>query len=157
MKKKLNPLPLLPAAAAASMLLLGCGGRPADGAVRVKDVWVRLPAGTKQPGAAYFRMEAGSEGTRLTGVSSPLVRSIELHESRTEKGRSGMRRQKEVEFPSRGELVFEPGGRHAMLFGINPRIEAGDRIPLTFSFNVAPPMTVEAEVRDAAGERHEAR
>ena len=62
-----------------------------------------------------------------------------------------MKRRKEVEFPSRGELVFEPGGRHAMLFGLSPKVKAGDRIPLTFSFNVAPPVTVDAEVRGAGG------
>jgi copper(I)-binding protein len=39
-----------------------------------------------------------------------------------------------------------------MLFGIGPSVKAGDRIPITFSFNVAPPITVEAEVR-AAGDQ----
>ena len=63
-----------------------------------------------------------------------------------------MKQRKEIEFPSRGELVFEPDGRHAMLFGIDPRVKAGDRIPLTFSFNVAPPITVEAQVLAAGDE-----
>jgi hypothetical protein len=63
-----------------------------------------------------------------------------------------MKQHKEIEFPSRGELVFEPGGRHAMLFGISPKVKPGDRIALTFSFNVAPPITVEAQVVAAGGE-----
>jgi len=135
-----------------TMLLAGCHRPPPDGTVRVSDVWVRLPAAKSRPGGAYFRMEAGSEGTRLVGLSSPSVRWIELHETSMTGSKTKMKERKEVEFPSRGELVFEPGGRHAMLFGINARVKAGDRIPLTFSFNVAPPITVEAEVLAAGDE-----
>jgi copper(I)-binding protein len=140
------------AALAGTLLLAGCDRPPPDGTVVVSDVWVRLPAAKSRPGGAYFRMEAGSEGTRLMGVSSPSVRWIELHETETTGNRTKMKQRKEVEFPSRGELVFEPGGRHAMLFGINSKVKAGDRIPLTFSFNVAPPITVEAQVLAAGDE-----
>ncbi|HYJ83054.1 MAG TPA: copper chaperone PCu(A)C [Allosphingosinicella sp.] len=150
MKKMLESHVFVALAAAAA--LAGCDRPPADGTVRVSDVWVRLPAARSRPGGAYFTMEAGSEGTRLVGVSSPSVRWIELHETSTNGGKTRMKQRKDVEFPSRGELVFEPGGRHAMLFGINPRVKAGDRIPLTFSFNVAPPITVEAQVRAAGDE-----
>lgn len=137
---------------AGTILLTGCDRPPADGTVRVSQVWVRLPAAKDRPGAAYFRLEAGSEGTRLLGVSSPAVRWVELHETVTSGTSATMKRRTEFEFPSRGELVFEPGGRHAMLFGIDPKLKAGDRVPLTFSFNVAPPITVDAEVRAAGDE-----
>jgi hypothetical protein len=140
------------AALAAAAILAGCDRPPPDGSVRVNDVWVRLPAAKSRPGGAYFRMEAGSEGTRLVGVSSPSVRWIELHETSMSGGKTKMKQHKEIEFPSRGELVFEPGGRHAMLFGISSKVKAGDKIPLTFSFNVAPPITVEAPVVAAAEE-----
>jgi copper(I)-binding protein len=49
-------------------------------------------------------------------------------------------------------LEFAPGGKHAMLFGIDPRIRAGHRVPLTFSFEPAPAVTVEAEVRAFGGD-----
>ena len=139
------------ASGAALLLLASCRNPPPDGTVRVSEAWVRLPAAGKRPAAAYFRLEAGSEGTRLLGVSTPAARWVELHESRTENGVVRMRRKKELEFPAQGQLVFEPGGRHAMLFGFNPKLKAGDIVPLTFSFNVAPPVTVEAEVRPAPG------
>ena len=143
------------AALAAAGLLGGCDRPPPDGTVRVSHAWVRLPAAKSRPGGAYFRLEAGSEGTRLVGVSSPAVRWIELHETEMKDGTARMKRRKEVEFPSRGELVFEPGGLHAMLFGVDPKVKAGDRIPVTFSFNVAPPVTVEAEVRGAGDDGHD--
>ncbi|MGA9580662.1 MAG: copper chaperone PCu(A)C [Allosphingosinicella sp.] len=150
MKKMLECL--LFASLAGTLLLAGCDRPPPDGTVRVSDAWVRLPAARNRPGGAYFRMEAGSEGTRLVGVSSPSVRWIELHETEMEGSKASMKRRRDVEFPSRGELVFEPGGRHLMLFGIDPKVKAGDRIAFTFSFNVAPPITVEAEVRAAGDE-----
>jgi copper(I)-binding protein len=140
------------AALAAAAMLTGCDRPPPDGTVRVSDVWVRLPAAKSRPGGAYFQMEAGSEGTRLLGVSSPSVRWVELHETEMKGSTARMKQRKEIEFPSRGELVFEPGGRHAMLFGINAKVRPGDRIPLTFSFNVAPPITIDAEVRAAGDE-----
>jgi hypothetical protein len=150
MKKRLQKGVL--AALAGAALLAGCDRPPPDGTVRVKDVWVRLPAAKDRPGGAFFRMEAGSEGTRLLGVSSPAARWIELHETQMKGSTAKMKHRKDVEFPSRGELVFEPGGRHAMLFGLSPKLKPGDRIALTFSFNVAPPVTVEADVRGPADE-----
>ena len=140
---------------AALLVLGGCdpGGR--GGEVRVSEAWVRLPAAKNQPGAAYFRIEGGAEGARLVGVSSPLVRWVELHETVETNGTTRMRPRKEFDFPSRGPLLFEPGGRHAMLSGMNKTVVAGSTIPLTFSFNTAPPVTVDAEVRGPDGESHD--
>jgi copper(I)-binding protein len=154
---KTMPKSLALAAFAGLLLPAACIDPPPDGTVRVSDAWVRLPVAGKRPGAAYFRLEAGSEGTRLLGVSTPAARWVQLHESRTEKGVARMRPRKEFEFPAYGKLVFEPGGSHAMLFGLNPKLKPGDVVPLTFSFNVAPPVTVEAEVRapPGAGEARE--
>jgi copper(I)-binding protein len=145
------------AATALALCLLagGCDRPPPHGSVRVGEATVRLPAVEGQPGSAYFALEAGSEGTRLLSVSSPLVRRIELHESKMEGSVSRMKRQKDVEFPPHGKLVFEPGGRHAMLFGINSAVKAGTKLPLTFAFNVAPPVTVDAEVRALGEEGHD--
>ena len=141
------------AAAAASLLVLaGCAPEARTPEVVIEEAWVRLPATPKQPGAAYFRLKGNMEGMRLLGVTSPLVRWVELHESVEKKGMTRMERRKEVEFPSRGTLEFKPGGRHAMLFGINPSVKPGTTLPLTFSFNTAPPVTVDAEVRSASGE-----
>jgi copper(I)-binding protein len=146
------PPAILAAALASVLALTACDRPPPRGTVRINEAWVRLPAAKGRPGAAYFRLEAGSEGTRLLAVSSPYAKRIELHQTVAAGSRTTMKRSKNVEFPSRGELVFEPAGRHAMLFGINAGVQPGQKIPLTFSFNVAPPITFDAEVRSATGE-----
>jgi copper(I)-binding protein len=152
--KKMRKGHSLAAAAAVLTLLLGaCQGRPRE--PKVEEVWVRLPAVKGEQGAAYFRLEGNIEGTRLTSVTSPLIRRIELHETVVKNGVTRMEKRKEIDFPYRGALEFKPGGRHAMLFGINKAVKPGGIVPLTFSFNTAPPVTVDAEVRDASGEKHE--
>jgi copper(I)-binding protein len=144
------------AAAAVALLLGGCGERKPDG-ISVQGAWVRMPAAKGLPGAAYFRIEGGAEGTQLTGVSSPLAARVELHESMAHGAMTAMKPLRQVEFDYRGRIEFEPGGRHAMLFGLNPSVKPGRKLPLTLAFNAAPPVTVEAEVRDAAGESHAGR
>ncbi|MEA3034537.1 MAG: periplasmic copper chaperone [Sphingomonadales bacterium] len=135
------------------LLLAGCGERRPDG-IAVSKAWVRLPAVKGEAGAGYFTIEGGAEGTRLTGVSSPMASRVELHESMEQGGMSAMRPLKNVEFDYRRRIDFAPGGKHAMLFGINSAVKPGAVIPLTFAFDTAPPVTVDAEVRDAAGESH---
>ena len=152
MKKMLKGHSVGAALAAALVLLGGCQGKQRE--PKVENAWVRMPAAKGQPGAAYFRLEGNIEGTRLTSITSPLVRRIELHESVEKNGVTRMEKRKEVDFPSRGALEFEPGGRHAMLFGIHKSVKPGGTVSLTFSFNTAAPVTVDAEVRDASGEAH---
>jgi copper(I)-binding protein len=151
MKKMLQSHAFSAAAAAALMLTLSsCQERRRE--PKVEEPWVRMPAVKGQAGAAYFRLEGNIEGTRLTGITSPLVRRIELHETVEKNGVTRMEKRAEVDFPYRGALEFKPGGRHAMLFGLHRAVKPGVKIPLTFSFNTAPPVTVEAEVRSASGE-----
>jgi copper(I)-binding protein len=141
------------AVAALALLLAGCGQHKPDG-IAVSKAWVRLPAVKGEAGAAYFTIVGGPEGTRLTGISSPMASRIELHESMEHGGMSAMRALKAVDFDYRRRIEFAPGGKHAMLFGINNAVKPGASIPLTFAFDTAPPVTIDAEVRDAAGESH---
>lgn len=149
---KMHKIHNLAALAALTMAFAGCGERRPD-AIAVSKAWVRLPAVKGEAGAAYFTIEGGPEGTRLTGVSSPMASRIELHESMEHGGMSAMRALRTVEFDYRRRIAFAPGGKHAMLFGINEAVKPGASIPLTFAFDTAPPVTVDAEVRDAAGDR----
>lgn len=141
-------------AAAAAALLAGCGPGAAkkDRSIAVEHPWVRMPAVAGEAGAAYFRLNGGAEGTKLVSVSSPLIRRIELHESMTAGGASSMKKLDDVDFAYDGTIDFKPAGRHAMLFGIAANVKPGGTVPLTFAFDTAPPITVNAEVRSPAGE-----
>jgi copper(I)-binding protein len=125
----------------AFLALSGCGrGDGGPPLVRAEEVVVTLPGVAGRPGAAYFDLETNREGTRLVGIASPAARRIEMHEA-------GMRPAASFSFSPAEPLRFAPGGRHAMLFDLDPALRPGARITLTFSFDGAPPVITEAEVR----------
>lgn len=128
---------LIPAATA----LASCGGgAPEAPRVTAEHVVITLPAVAGRPGAAYFRLATNRDGTRLTGMSSPAARRIELHEA-------GMRPAASFAFSPAEPLHFAPGGRHAMLFEVDAALRPGGRVSVTFTFDGAPPVTAEAELR----------
>jgi copper(I)-binding protein len=137
-------------AAAALLMLASCGGESRQEGITVTDASVRLPAVSGRPGVAYFTIRAGSAAT-IEGVSSPLIERVELHDSRMDGNVMRMGPLQDRSIPAGGELRFEQGGRHAMLFGIDPTLKAGDRLPMTFNFGQATAVTVEAEVTGPAG------
>jgi periplasmic copper chaperone A len=119
----------------------GCGGPTSDRPeVDVEHAIVTLPAVAGRPGAAYFTLEAYRDGIRLLGVSSPRARRAEMHEA-------GMRPAAEILLPVGRRAVFAPGGRHVMLFDLDPALRPGDIVPLRFSFAGATDLTAEAEAR----------
>ena len=137
-----TPVPAL----AALLALAACGDEPAEPSATVENAVVTLPAVPGRPGAAYFTLRS-NRSVRLTGISSPQVGRIELHETMTVSGMSGMAPLRNPGVSPDAPLIFQPGGRHAMLFGIPTSVRTGQRMRLTFSFDALPPSTVEAEVR----------
>ena len=120
--------------------------------VTVEDAYVQLPAVPGRPGAAYFTLVSNNDPTRLLSVTSPRIWRIEPHTMVEDGGISRMRPLEDTTFPADRRLVFQSGGNHAMLFDIDPGLKAGDKVPLTFTFDPAPPATVEAEVRAFGGD-----
>ena len=137
---------LLPAIVA--LLLAGCGSTPT---IEVSDAVVKLSPIAGRPGVAYFTLRSGGAPMKLLAVTSPRIGRIELHES----GMSGaMMRMTPIEaadFSSDGELVFKAGGKHAMLFDVDPAVRPGGTIALTFDFDNAPDVTITAPVETVGG------
>jgi copper(I)-binding protein len=146
-----NTVPIL------AMLLLAtaCGRAPEPPSVAVERAVVTLPAVPGRPGAAYFMLRTNHDPTRLVGMDSPRVGRIELHETMEHQGMVRMAPIAEAVFSPGDPLHFAPGGGHAMLFDMDPALRVGDRIPLTFRFDPAPPVTVEAEVRGPGDAGHD--
>lgn len=140
-------------ATAALLALSGCGQPEARAPIEVVDPIVTLPVLPGRPGGAYFTLKSNSGPARLTGISSESADRIEMHGDAKSGGMSGMRPIEAADVPAGGELKFEPGRRHAMLFGLDPALKPGDEVKLVFNFDGAPPLTVEAPVR-AAGDHN---
>ncbi len=133
----------------AALALAGCGAPAAT--PRVSEAKVRLPAAPNLPAAGYFQLKGFDSMEVLTGATSPAAERIEMHLSRQENGISRMQRLEQVSLPRTGEFTFEPGAHHLMLFGLREGLQPGQTIPLTLTFQKAPPVTVEARLEAPGG------
>ena len=132
----------------------GCDNHAPKDAVEVTHASVRLPVVPGRPGAAYFTITAGSQAATLEKVTSPRVERVELHESKTVGGVMQMKALSKVDIPAGGTTTFEPGGSHAMLFGIDSGLRPGQTMLLRFHFRQSPEVDVEAQVHSATDAGH---
>ncbi len=140
-------------AAAASLAIAALGGcspkeSKKEPGPTVTDAWVRLPAVLGRPGAAYAKVIGRNDfGVKLTGVSSPKAARGELHLNVVENGRiTGMRPIANAPVFEKTTMFLQPLGAHVMLFGLAEDLKPGDTIPLTFRFDDAPAVTVDAKL-----------
>jgi len=68
------------------LLLAACHGRNSE--PKVTEAWVRLPAVSGQPAAAYFTIHGGRRDAKLMRMESALAAKTEMHASM--KGMHGM-------------------------------------------------------------------
>ncbi len=135
-------LPLISLAA-----LVACAPEP----LKVTDARIVLPAVPGRPGVAYFTIKGGVENETLIDVSSPSAVRAEIHESGNANGMMSMRRlDAGVPVPAQGKIRFEPGGKHVMLFDINPALKAGTPVRLELRFASRRTLLVDAPA-EAAG------
>jgi periplasmic copper chaperone A len=142
---------LLAALAVMSAFVLGgCDRAPV---LAVDGAWVRLSATPRGPAAAYFTVHGGPTADRLMEVSSPVVIRIEMHESMKNGSMMSMKPiAGGIEIPAGGTVDFKPGGRHLMLYYVNPGILPPRTLQLTFSFASGERIVVDATVA-RAGDR----
>lgn len=124
------------ARAAAALAVLaaaatGCGGAKQ---LTVSDAWVRLGAVKGRPAAAYFTIHGGPKPATLIAVSSDLAVRAEMHRSMANGGMASMVPLARVAILPGANVAFAPGGRHMMLFDVNPAVKPGGTMKLTFTF-----------------------
>jgi len=132
---------------AAAVLLSSCHARSED--PKIAHAWVRLAAIPGQPAAAYFTIVGGRSSERLVQVESAMAQKVDLHESMGGAGgMAGMKPLDGLDVPAGATIVFAPGGKHAMVYGLDPVVKPGTAIPLRFGF--AGGKTAEAEAKSVA-------
>jgi copper(I)-binding protein len=133
----------------ATLLVAACSHAQVGG-VTVSNAWVRATTSADATSAAYLTITnqlAGDE--RLIGVSSPAAAAVEIHRTTTDSmGMTDMPAVSEMHIPAGATVTLEPGGFHLMLTGLKAPLKAGGpTIPLTLTFALAEPITVQADVR----------
>lgn len=115
-------------------ICVGLAGCSEPEGLRVDSAWVRLPAVASRPGVAYFTVHGGPQPATLINVSSGWTVRADMHESMGSGGMMTMKPLAQVAIPANGTVVFAPGGKHLMIYGINPAVHAGDTMTFTFTF-----------------------
>lgn len=120
---------------AGALALAGCEGKPKE--VTADGGWVRLAAVKGRPAAAYFTIHGGPVDRTLISVSCDVAIRSEMHETMRAGSVADMKPLGSVAVPARTDVAFRPGGRHVMLFDVNPGIRPGGphppRLTLTFA------------------------
>jgi len=141
-----------------ALFLAGCSASTdsnpmtAADAVTVSEQWVK--AADTGMTAAFATLSNNSDtDVRLVAVTSPAATRMELHEIATGIDGTAVMREKAdgVVVPAEGSHALVPGGDHLMLMGITAPLAAGTTATFTFTFADGSTTTVDAQVRDFAG------
>lgn len=128
-------------------LALAAPACSSGGGLEVSDAWARSPL--EDVGAVYFVVtNDGDADEELIGASSEAAGRLELHETVMEGGQAEMQPVEAITIPAGGELSFEPGGYHVMLFDLTEPLVVGETIQLVLTFEEAGEVEVDAEIRE---------
>lgn len=131
---------------AAPMLLTACADpKP----LYVDQAWIRISPNEDMPSAGYFTVHGGEAAVELRDVITDRALRVEMHESMSEGGKMTMQPVKAVGIPAKSDVAFAPGGKHLMLFGVNPEAVQQGKVPLTFLFSNGDRIIVDATVQKA--------
>ncbi len=121
--------------------------------------WARATAPGAPVGGAYLSIDnKGGTEDRLVAASSPVAKSVELHQMAMEGGTMKMRAvEGGIAIPPKYQVTLRPGGYHLMMMGLAKPLVAGTRVPLKLSFEHAGTIDVElaVEAMGAGGPGHE--
>ena len=115
---------------AALLALTGCLPKT----IYVSNGYVRLSAVPKHPAVAYFTLHGGTVDATLIDVTTEVAIRTELHESMQHGNMASMKPLDHVALPAASKVVFAPGGKHVMLYDVNPAVVPGKTMPLVFTF-----------------------
>jgi hypothetical protein len=111
------------------------------------NAWVREAHPAATVNAGYMTLvNVGPEEVTLVKVESEAFENIEVHEMVTVEGLMEMREVTDMMIPSRGQVQFEPGGRHLMLMGPTEHLTVGQTVDMTLTFKSGKKQTVSVNV-----------
>jgi len=120
----------------------------ADADIRVSDAWLRALPAVSRVNSAYLEIHNGGErDDRLLAVRSPLAEAVTIHRSVQIDNAYRMQPVEALPIPAGTRVTLQSGAHHLMLTGVRRSPAAGERVPLTLTFERAGDIQVQAEVR----------
>lgn len=137
------------------LLLAACAlaaGAAVQPDVRIVNAYARATPPGARTAAAYLTIDnRGAAADRLVGARSPAAAAVELHAMSHENGMMRMRAIARVDVPAHGRVDLAPGGVHVMIVDPKAPLRAGERFPLTLTFERAGAIDVELDVKPLTG------
>ena len=128
------------------LLFAGLAGA-AQAEIVIEDAWARATPPGFDKGAVYFELSNDSpRSDALVEVNTDRAPRAEMHRTLEEGGNSRMVHTPRVTIPAEGEVIFEPGGRHIMLMGIEAALTEGERFTVRLETEDGGELPVEVQV-----------
>ena len=131
-----------------AFLLLAGGAAAQTGSVEVRDAWARATPGKADIGGVYLSLQSPVPD-RLTGLSTPVASTAQLHTGAMEGGIMKMRPLPGLDLPAGEPVTLKPGAMHIMLLGLTGPLRPGQSFPLTLVFEKAGTREVTVSVEKA--------
>lgn len=116
--------------------------------IYLEDVWARPAPKGQRTSAVYAVICNGTDtNDRLLSVQTSAAQAAEIHETKLDSdGHMQMRPLTNLPVKAQSEAIFAPAGLHIMLIDIAQSLEVGATIPVTFTFENAGAVTVDAHI-----------
>ena len=123
--------------------------------VAIQDAWVRGTVAGQSATGAFMSLTSRAPA-RLVAAASPVARAAEIHAMRMEGGVMRMLAVGVIDLPANRTVKLAPGGYHLMLLDLRRTLMAGERVPISLTFELAggrrETMELDVEVRPVTGE-----
>jgi len=100
-------------------------------ALMAHDAWAPPSLDGANVGVAFTMLMNHSDvPIEITALSSPVAKTVELHDHVSEGGKVKMRRVEKIVIPAQGTLNMKPGGLHLMLIGLTQPLKDDSTITI---------------------------
>ncbi len=115
--------------------------------VAIMNAWVREAHPAAKVNAGYMKLiNVGDHEVKLQSVESDRFDKIEVHEMVSVEGMMEMHEVTDLTIPAKGQIAFEPGGKHLMLMGPKERVKRGQVVNMTLVFESGEKQSVTVNV-----------
>ncbi|MCW5745685.1 MAG: copper chaperone PCu(A)C [Alphaproteobacteria bacterium] len=122
------------------------------GSLTIDHPWARETASMARAGGAFMTIEnKGGTPDKLLRARSPVAARTEVHTVIRDGDVMRMREVPAIELAPNSKVELKPGGYHVMLMELKAPLKAGDKFPLTLTFEKAGEITVDIVVEKLSG------
>ena len=101
--------------------------------IKIVNAWVAATEESDDMSVAYMSL-LSHEDLILTSITSPTIKTIEMHNTILEKGIMKMRMAHEIKIDHDKTFEFKSGGSHLMLMDFKGPLKAGQKVKMTLHF-----------------------